>query len=107
MLKKVIEARIDEILELVVFQDSNYKNLNSLLKPKLIFFGGGSQLFSNNYNLCKKKLVSELISFNNDDSYACAAGIDFYRSVESSSIKTKKKTKKQGFFENFFNLFSK
>ncbi len=107
MLKKVIEARIEEILELVIFQDSNYKNLNALLKPKLIFFGGGSQLFSNNYNLCKKKLVSELISFNNEDSSACAAGIDFHRSVERFSIKTKKKIKKQGFFENFFNLFSK
>ena len=53
LLKQIINARIDEIIEMVIF-DSNYmKNLNP--KIKLVTTGGGSSLFSNNETLIKKK----------------------------------------------------
>ena len=57
LLKQIINARVDEIIEMVIF-DSNYmKNLNSKLKFKLATTGGGSRLFSNNETLIKKKMV--------------------------------------------------
>ena len=57
LLKQIINARVDEIIEMVIF-DSNYmKNLNSKFKFKLVTTGGGSSLFSNNETLIKKKIV--------------------------------------------------
>ncbi len=107
LLKQIIEARVDEILELIVFQSNYIKNLNTLVKPKLIIFGGGSQLLNNNYNLSIKKLVSELKIFNSNDSHACQAGFHYHQSYESFHTKTKIKGKKYGFFGTFFNIFSK
>ncbi len=107
LLKKIIEARIEEIIELVVLRSKFIKNLNYIPNAKLIIIGGGSELLSNNYNLSVKKLVSKLICFNEYDSYGCEAGIDYHKSIESSYTKEKKRIKKYGFFEYFFNLFSK
>ncbi len=107
LLKQIIEARVDEIMELVVFKSNYFKNSNTLEKPKLIIIGGGSQLSYNNYTLNIKKLVSELKIFNEYDSNVCKAGFNYHQSDESFLTKTKKKVKKLGFFETFFNIFSK
>ena len=108
LFKQVIEARIDEIINLVVFQKKSIKQIDPLLKTKLILIGGGAKLLLNNYNLRIKKLISEIISYNEeDDSFICQAGLDYNMSEESFIIKTKKKPNKYGFFEKFFNLFSK
>ncbi len=107
LLKKIIQARIDEILELVVFKSNYIKNLNAVEKPKLVVTGGGSQLLSNNYCSSVKNLISELIFFNENDLNIYDIGINYHNSDESFLSKTKKKSKKSGFFETFFNLFSK
>ena len=69
--------------------------------------GGGSKLALNIYNLKVNKLVSELTSYKENNLITCEAGLDYHASEESFQIKTKKKLKKHGFFEKFFNLFSK
>ena len=107
ILKQIIEARIDEIIELVVSQNNIINKLSSITKPKLVMIGGGSKLLSNNYNLNINKFISELIIVEENDSYICNAGRDYHKSEESFLIKTKKKSEKLGFFENFFNFFSK
>ncbi len=107
ILKQIIEARIDEIIELVVSQNNFINKLSSITKPKLVMIGGGSKLLSNNYNLNINKFISELIIVDENDSYICNAGRDYHKSEESFLIKTKKKSEKLGFFENFFNFFSK
>ncbi len=107
LLKQIIEARIDEILQLVLSRSDTIKNLNSLVKPKLVIFGGGSQLLINNYKLIINKSVSELTIFDGNVTNICEAGHNYNKCDESSLIKDKKKTKKSGFFERFFNLFSK
>ena len=108
LLKQVIEARIDEIINLVVFKKNYIKQIDSFSKTKLILIGGGSKLLLNNHNLRIKKFISEIISYNEkDDSIICQAGLDYHMNEESFIIKTKKKPNKYGFFENFFNLFSK
>ena len=94
-------------MELVVLQSNYFTNLNTLEKPKLIIIGGGSQLLYNNYTLSIKKLVSELKIFNEYDANVCLAGFNYHQSDESFLTKNKKKVKKLGFFETFFNIFSK
>ena len=107
ILKQIIEARINEIIELVVSQNNFINKLSSITKPKFVMIGGGSKLLSNNYNLNINKFISELIIVEENDSYICNAGRDYHKSEESFLIKTKKKSEKLGFFENFFNFFSK
>ena len=107
LLKQVIEARLDEIVELVLLPNNSIKNLNFIEKPKLVVSGGGSKLFSKNYNLSINESFPELKFFDENTSNLCEAGLDYHQSDESSFIKTKKKAKKSGFFENFFNIFSK
>ena len=107
LLKQIINARIDEIIEMVIF-DSNYmKNLNPKIKLKLVTTGGGSSLFSNNETLIKKIIVHGLLILNETDLNTCEAGIKYHKSDKSFHDKFKKKVKKRGFFEAFFDLFSK
>lgn len=107
LLKQIIEARLEEILDLVDFKNSYLKNVDSSLKTKLIAIGGGSKLSLNNYNLSIKKLPLEFIFFDQNDLDICLAGHQYHKSDESSQIQMNKKRRKSGFFETFFNLFSK
>ena len=106
-LKQIIEARVDEILELVLLESNIINQLNFELKPKLIVTGGGSKFILNNYKLNINKIISEKISYDENDELICEAGLNYFKSEEHNLLKTKKKKKKSGFFENFFNLFSK
>ncbi len=58
-------------------------------------------------NLNSKKYFSELIFFDENDTKICDAGINYHKSDDSLLAKNKKKPIKTGFFEMFFNLFSK
>ena len=107
LLKQIIVARLDEIIELSILESASIKNLNPLSKYKLIITGGGSLLLPNNYNLSINKIFSELVSYDENDSLVCETGLDYHKSNESFHIKIREKFKKSGFFENFFNLFSK
>jgi len=107
LLKQIIKARLDEIVELSILDSTSIKNLNHISRPKLIINGGGSKLLLNNYNLSINKIFSELISYDENDSIVCQTGFDYHKSNESFHIKTKKKSKKTGFFETFFNYLSK
>ena len=107
LLKQVIQARVDEIINISIIQNNYFKNINSSEKPKIIFIGNGSKLISfiNNFNL--KNAFSELIFFDESDIKICEAGINYHKSDERSLISIEKKLKKTGFFEKFFNLFSR
>ncbi len=107
LLKQIIEARVEEIMEIVVFKSNYIKNLKTSLKPKLVITGGGSQLFSNSHNTAIKKLISELKIIDENDTSIYEIGIDYHKSDESFLNNTKKRTRKMGFFESFFNMFSK
>ena len=107
LLKQVIQARVDEIINISIIQNNYFKNINFSEKPKIIFIGNGSKLISfiNNFNL--KNSFSELIFFDESDIKICEAGINYHKSDERSLISIEKKLKKTGFFEKFFNLFSR
>ena len=107
LLKQIIEARVNEIIDITITQNNYFKNINSIEKPKIIFIGGGSKLLPNVNELNSKKYFSELIFFDESNTKICYAGINYIRSDESLLTKSKKKPIKSGFFEKFFNLFSK
>ena len=107
LLKKVIDARVNEIIDISVKQNIYFKKFNSIEKPRIIFIGSGSKLLRNYNNLNLKKSFSELLFFDESDTKICDAGINYHRSDEKLLTNNKKKSKKIGFFEKFFNLFSK
>tara|TARA_A100001015_G_scaffold106981_1_gene118713 strand:+ start:997 stop:2163 length:1167 start_codon:yes stop_codon:yes gene_type:complete len=107
LLKQVIEARIDEIIELSINKNNYFKNIDTSDKPCIIFIGDGSKLISNNYNLKTKNNFSEFIYFDENESKICKAGFSYKHTDESQLTLEKKRSKKVGFFEGFFNFFSK
>ena len=88
-------------------QNIYFKKINSIEKPRIIFIGSGSKLLRNYNNLYLKKSFSELLFYDETDTKICDAGINYLRSDERYLANNKKKSKKTGFFEKFFNLFSK
>ena len=107
LLKQIIEARVNEIIELTILNNNYFKKINSTKKQCIVFIGNGSKLIPNINSINSKKIFSDLIFFEENDSKICDAGINYYKSNESFLTKSKKKPKKTGFFEKFFNLFSK
>ena len=107
LLKQIIEARVNEIIELTILNNNYFKKINSTKKQCIVFIGNGSKLIPNINSINSKKIFSDLIFFEENDSKICDAGINYYKSNESYLTKSKKKPKKTGFFEKFFNLFSK
>ena len=55
LLKQIIEARVNEIIELSVFQSDYVKQNKTLQEPSIIFMGNGSKLLSKYYNFDLKK----------------------------------------------------
>ncbi len=106
-LKNIIQARVDEIIELAVYKNNYFKDINHLEIQSLIFIGSGSKLLSNNTNFESRKSFQELIFLKQNESTICDAGLDYDKSDESQLVFTKKKSKRAGFFERFFNFFSK
>ena len=100
ILKQILEARVDEIIELVV---KKY----FLKKPSIIFTGSGSKAVSNMLNLETRNIFSNFIFLQETDSMICKAGFNYNKTKESRLIFPKDKSKKVGFFEGFFNFFSK
>ncbi len=106
LLKQVIDARVDEIVELSTIQNNYLKKIYDSEQPVIIFTGNGSKMLSNNNNLKSKVNFHKLIFSKENDSMICDAGIYYHRSDERLLMQKRKKSKKTGFFENFFNLFS-
>jgi cell division protein FtsA len=102
LVKKVIFARIEEILEISTLF---FKTNDDLKNIKLVFFGNGSKILD-----CKFK---SNIAFNYDidlldENYIdiCLSGLDLINSEKETLVnKFDFQNKKKGFFEKFFNLF--
>ncbi len=107
LLKQIIEARVNEIIKLSITQNNFFKNNICINKPSIILIGNGSKLLSHYLNIDLDNDFSELIVFEENDSMICEAGIIYHKSNDRFLIKTNKRPKKTGFFEKFFNLFSK
>ena len=83
------------------------KNFNRGKKPKVIFIGNGSKILSTFYKNRNHESLLEINLFDDNDLAVCEAGHKYHVSNESYLNKAKVKTRKYGFFESFFNVFSK
>ncbi len=108
LLKKVIHARIDEILNL------SFRNINfsSLLGEKknciLVFTGEGSKILDKNFIYLENKFnfFSEMNFFEESTDTICQSGYNFSKKNNYHEVNIiSKKPKKSGFFEKLFHLF--
>jgi Actin-like ATPase involved in cell division len=109
LLKKVVFARVEEIIELV-FKDFNFReNINDSSNSILVLTGNGSKLFNKNiFHLDNKFNFKEISFYEESDLEICKAGVDLDSKWHNDETKLVSKTvKKKGFFENFFNFFGK
>lgn len=104
-LKQVILYRVQEILDLL-YRGSNINNINLELKNiSLYFIGEGSKLLNNNsFHLVDNFNFKSISFYDETNEEICNAGLNFYFNTKNRIIKS---NKKQGFFERFFNYFSK
>jgi len=102
LVKKVIFARIEELLEISTLfftADDDLKNV------KLVFFGNGSKILDSKF---KSSIIFNYDIDLLDEDYIdiCSSGLDLINSEKETLVnKFDFKFKKKGFFEKFFNLF--
>ena len=108
LIKKVILSRVEEII-LLVFKGIYFEEeLKDSINSTLILTGNGSKLFNkNSFHLDIKYNFKEISFYEENDSEICNAGNDFDKSNYNELKFIKKNNKKPGFFERFFNLFSR
>ena len=103
-LKKVIFARIEEVLKMC----AHSIKLNSIVANpfKVVLMGEGSKILSNQHK--GKKLIAHDLDFLEDKIQdICRAGFTLGMSLNRDEVITvPKKVVKQGFFERFFHFFS-
>jgi len=107
LLKKVVLARIEEIIKLS-FKDMNiaesidkYQNLN------LVLIGNGSKIFNKNSFQLEDKYNFKEINFYEENAYEiCEAGLIFKKNFNDiNHAKLRNYQNKLGFFQRFFNFF--
>ena len=108
LLKKVVLARVEEIIKLV-FKDICFSDeLKNFQNSTLVLTGNGSNLFDkNSFHLDIKYNFAEISFYEENDSEICNAGYNFDKSENNEMKFLSKSKKKLGFFEKFFNLFSR
>ena len=108
LLKKVIYARIDEILNLSL-KNINFSSLiNDKNKCILVFTGEGSKILNKNFIYLENKFnfFKEMNFFEESVSTICQSGYNFFKKNYSYEVNiVSKKPKKNGFFEKLFDLF--
>ena len=108
LLKKVVLARVEEIIFLSLKEIDHLKYFNNSLNYSLILTGNGSNLFDkNSFHLDDKYNFEEISFYEENDSEICNAGYNFDNNGNNLMKIISKNDKKTGFFENFFNFFSR
>jgi len=108
LLKKVVLARVEEIIFLSLKEVDHLKYFNNSLNYSLILTGNGSNLFDkNSFHLDDKYNFEEISFYEENDSEICNAGYNFDNNGNNLMKIINKNDKKTGFFENFFNFFSR
>ncbi len=108
LLKKVIYARIDEILNLC-FKNINFSLIVNDKKNILIFTGEGSKLLNSNsiYLRDEFNFFNEMNFFEENNKKICMSGYNFNKKNNSHEVNiVSKKPKKIGFFEKLFHFFN-
>ena len=107
-LKKVVLARIEEIIQLSFKSISISKNIDTQKNLNLVLIGKGSKIFNrNSFQIEDKYNFKEINFYEESDSEICKAGLMFKKNYyyEFDPQKLRKKQKKIGIFHRFFNIF--
>ena len=107
LLKKVVLARIEEIIKLSL-KDINIRKINDKTENlNLVLIGNGSKIFNkNSFQLDNKYNFKEINFYEENDHEICEAGLIFKEKFkEINKEKFKKYQNKMGFFQRFFNIF--
>tara|TARA_B100001996_G_scaffold40392_1_gene29532 strand:+ start:1153 stop:2337 length:1185 start_codon:yes stop_codon:yes gene_type:complete len=107
LLKKVIYARVEEIINLS-FQKIEFDGSNKENKYILVFIGDGSKILNKNaiYLENKYDFINEMIFFEENVESICRSAQNFANKNYSNEVSfVSKKPKKIGFFEKLFDLF--
>ena len=107
LLKRVILARIEEIIELSFKEILISENVDIRQNLSLVLIGNGSKIFDKNSFRIEDKYNFKEISFYEENNYdICNAGLFFEKNFTNNNPKIlKKNQKKLGFFHRFFNIF--
>ena len=107
LLKKVVLARIEEIIKLSL-KDINIRKINDKTENlNLVLIGNGSKIFNkNSFQLDNKYNFKEINFYEENDHEICEAGLIFKEKYkEINKEKFIKYQNKMGFFQRFFNIF--
>ena len=107
LLKKVVLARIEEIIKLSFKSISipNYIDMKQNLN--LVLIGRGSKIFNkNSFQIEDKYNFKEINFYEENDFEICKAALQFETNFQNTDPqKLKKNQKKLGIFHRFFNIF--
>ena len=107
LLKKVVLARIEEIIKLSL-KDINIRKINDKTENlNLVLIGNGSKIFNkNSFQLDNKYNFKEINFYEENGHDICEAGLIFKEKFkEINKEKFTKYQNKMGFFQRFFNIF--
>ena len=107
LLKKVVLARIEEIIKLSL-KDINIRKINDKTENlNLVLIGNGSKIFNkNSFQLDNKYNFKEINFYEENNHEICEAGLIFKEKFkEINKEKFTKYQNKMGFFQRFFNIF--
>ena len=107
LLKKVVLARIEEIIKLSL-KDINIRKINDKTENlNLVLIGNGSKIFNkNSFQLDNKYNFKEINFYEENNHEICEAGLIFKEKFkEINKEKFTKHQNKMGFFQRFFNIF--
>ena len=107
LLKKVVLARIEEIIQLSFKSLSISTNIETQKNLNLVLIGRGSKIFNrNSFQIEDKYNFKEINFYEENEHDICKAGLMFERNFKDEYLqKLKKKQKKIGIFHRFFNIF--
>ena len=107
LLKKVILARVEEILNLL-FVDTQISGSIEKEEILLVLIGGGSKLFDkNSFNFENSNNFKDIIFYEETDKEICKSGLEYVLKYNQEKENSIKNNKNRGIFEKFFNLFQK
>jgi cell division protein FtsA len=109
LIKKIIFARIDEILKLCFNTIKGYENLNDFNRLKVVLTGDGSKILDNNLIHIKETvpLFEEIDFLIETGVNICESGLKLSKGLNKQEVLiVPKKIVSNGFFERLFHFFS-
>ena len=107
LIKKVVLARIEEIIQLSFNSLSIFRNIETQKNLNLVLIGRGSKIFNkNSFQMEDKYNFKEINFYEENEHDICKAGLMFKNNFHHENLqKFKKNQKKIGIFHRFFNIF--